>query len=248
MCTSENHPQGEMHDSAWLTFTDEAGSHQSYTFKQARWAVHAVANAIKPLAENARSCVVVDLPNCPLFLWTMLACAESGVPFVALNHRLTRDEKSLRLAQLAPALEPHLVIDNSWSEIADTSHPCDDSLAWSPTSILESADPDRIAVVMFTSGTTGTPKATALTWGQLRASAVASNRSLGCNAASTWQAALPLYHIGGLQVALRSMLAGARLLLYARSNAERLLEDAIHEDCTHISVVDKMLQDLIAAD
>ncbi|HZN79376.1 MAG TPA: o-succinylbenzoate--CoA ligase [Mycobacterium sp.] len=65
---------------------------------------------------------------------------------------------------------------------------------------------DDVAVVVSTSGTTGTPKGAMLTASALTASAEATHRRLGGPGA--WLLALPAYHVAGLQVLVRSVVAG----------------------------------------
>lgn len=65
---------------------------------------------------------------------------------------------------------------------------------------------DDVAVVISTSGTTGKPKGALLTAAALRASAESTHTRLG--GAGRWLLALPAYHIAGLQVLVRSALAG----------------------------------------
>ncbi|WP_235434718.1 o-succinylbenzoate--CoA ligase [Mycobacterium heckeshornense] len=65
---------------------------------------------------------------------------------------------------------------------------------------------DDIAVVVTTSGTTGAPKGAQLTAAALTASAIATHARLG--GPGRWLLALPAYHIAGLQVLVRSLLAG----------------------------------------
>lgn len=109
-------------------------------------------------------------------------------------------------------------------------------------------DFDARAVVMFTSGTTGRAKAVSLTWGNICFASEASNRALNRQGEGLWQAVLPLYHIGGFQVIVRSVLNCCPFVLYRRFDAARLLSDAAKKGATHVSVVDKMLQDMLAAD
>ena len=106
-------------------------------------------------------------------------------------------------------------------------------------------DRSEVAVVMFTSGTTGRAKAVPLTWENLCGSAEVSNRVLNRRGAGIWQIALPLYHVGGLQMVVRSILNSNEFMLYRRFNASRVLSDAERKGVTHISVVDKMLQDML---
>lgn len=102
------------------------------------------------------------------------------------------------------------------------------------------------ALIMFTSGTTGKPKAVPLTWDQLASAAHASNVVLSSPGTGLWQAVLPLYHIGGFQVIVRSMLNSTPFFLYGRFDAAQLLADAARYHATHVSVVDKMLQDMLS--
>ncbi|MDT5170586.1 MAG: o-succinylbenzoate---CoA ligase [Mycobacterium sp.] len=65
---------------------------------------------------------------------------------------------------------------------------------------------DDVAVVVTTSGTTGAPKGALLTAAALTASAAATHDRLG--GPGRWLLALPPYHIAGIQVLVRSLLAG----------------------------------------
>ena len=77
------------------------------------------------------------------------------------------------------------------------------------TTALRAGTPidDDVAVVVSTSGTTGTPKGALLTARALTASADATHRRLG--GAGRWLLALPAYHVAGLQVLVRSVVAGS---------------------------------------
>ncbi len=107
-------------------------------------------------------------------------------------------------------------------------------------------DRDAQAVVMFTSGTTGRAKAVPLTWNNLCRSAEVSNAALNRHGEGLWQAVLPLFHIGGFQVVVRSILNCCPFVLYGRFDANLLVEDGARRGATHVSVVDKMLQDMLA--
>lgn len=65
---------------------------------------------------------------------------------------------------------------------------------------------DDIALVMATSGSTGTPKGALLPSAALRASATATHSRLG--GSGRWLLALPAQHVAGMQVLVRSLLAG----------------------------------------
>ncbi len=68
------------------------------------------------------------------------------------------------------------------------------------------------ALVMATSGTTGTPKGVVLTHEAVAASATATSERLGVDpAVHRWLACLPLNHVGGLSVVVRALVAGTGL-------------------------------------
>src|SRR5882724_13101940 len=75
------------------------------------------------------------------------------------------------------------------------------------TTSLRAGEPidDDVAVVVSTSGTTGVPKGAMLTASALTASAHATHRRLG--GGGRWLLALPAYHVAGLQVLVRSVVA-----------------------------------------
>ena len=82
---------------------------------------------------------------------------------------------------------------------------------------------DDVAVVVPTSGTTGTPKGAMLTAAALGASADATHRRLG--GPGRWLLALPAYHIAGLQVLVRSVMAGSTpVALSSRFEAAELTD------------------------
>jgi O-succinylbenzoic acid--CoA ligase len=92
------------------------------------------------------------------------------------------------------------------------------------------------AVVLFTSGTTGGPKAALLARENLEASARAANEVLQVEAASRFLCVLPLYHVGGLSTLVRCELAGATVVLHERFEAEAVARE-LHEGTTHASLV-----------
>ncbi|ACV21474.1 acyl-CoA synthetase (AMP-forming)/AMP-acid ligase II [Slackia heliotrinireducens DSM 20476] len=261
-----------------LTFVDAAGGEVAYTERRAQAAVARAFRRLRPLLTQDGIAVAVDLPNCPKVIWVLLACAQMERPVVMLNHRLTPAEKEHRLAQLEGKLAVAATVDARWlagdgegtggalpaddepassndatqSNAAEKPGPIDggapDALAPAPYALVEDLAHSQSAVIMFTSGTTGIPKAAVLTWENIMASAQASLAPLGCTSQGSWQAALPLCHIGGLQAVIRGFLSHCPVVLYEHFDAARMLADAKRFGATHLSVVDKTLRDLIDED
>ena len=77
---------------------------------------------------------------------------------------------------------------------------------------------------MFTSGTTGPQKAVPQTFKNHLASAEGCKRSLGYSQQSKWLSVLPIYHISGLSVILRSVMEGFTVRLLEKYNTENMLD------------------------
>ncbi|MFP3940883.1 MAG: AMP-binding protein [Thermoanaerobaculia bacterium] len=72
---------------------------------------------------------------------------------------------------------------------------------------------DAVSSVLFTSGTTGRPRPVPLTCGNHLASAAASAWNLGIRPDDDWLCCLPLAHVGGLAILVRSVLQGTCVTL-----------------------------------
>jgi O-succinylbenzoic acid--CoA ligase len=103
--------------------------------------------------------------------------------------------------------------------------------------------PPDVAVVISTSGSTGRPKGVALSASALRASAASSLTRIGAGPGQRWLCCLPAFHVAGLQVLVRSLLAGTVPLV-----AERVDAGVIHNARDmHVSLVPTQLRRLLDA-
>jgi O-succinylbenzoic acid--CoA ligase len=107
---------------------------------------------------------------------------------------------------------------------------------WEPTPPRE-AD---TALVVHTSGTTAAPRPIELSYGNIQANALGSAVALGLDPDERWLCPLPLSHVGGLMVLLRSAIYATRAVL---DGAERACSD----DVTVVSLVPTQLRRLLAS-
>jgi o-succinylbenzoate---CoA ligase len=151
-----------------------------------------------------------------------------GIAFVELLHALPR---------LGAVLEP--------GPPADPPRPA----AGVPgTADLRSAfDPESVHTVIRTSGTTGTPKAVELTYANHLASAIASAGALGVEPGDRWLCPLPLHHVGGLNVLIRSVINRTAVVLHPRFDADRVRAALEAGEVTLASLVPTMLARLRTA-
>jgi len=113
-----------------------------------------------------------------------------------------------------------------------------------PRSAFELAD---AAVVLHTSGTTSAPKPVTLTFGNLLWSAIGSSVAIGHDRDERWLCALPLSHVGGLSIVVRSAIAATTALVHERFDADRVLHALREERVTLVSLVATTLARLLDA-
>ena len=99
------------------------------------------------------------------------------------------------------------------------------------------------ALVVATSGSTGRPKGTELGGAALLASARASLRRIGARPGERWLCCLPAFHIAGIQVLVRSLLAGTTPTVVGRLEPGTLAASG----CAHVAVVPTQLRRLVDA-
>ncbi|MCH9633438.1 MAG: 2-succinylbenzoate--CoA ligase [Chlamydiae bacterium] len=104
-----------------------------------------------------------------------------------------------------------------------------------------SIDPSAPLTYLFTSGSSGDPKIAVHSYSQHYYSALGSNQHLDYQSSHCWLLSLPLYHVSGLSLIFRTLLAKASLALPISS-----IEDALEQkSITHLSLVPTQLQRLI---
>jgi len=115
------------------------------------------------------------------------------------------------------------------------------------TALLATHDLDVPALGLQTSGTSGSPKPVTLTFANLLWSALGAAAALGVEPRDTWLCTLPLSHVGGLSIVVRSVIAATHALVHARFDAERALAALATEGVTLVSLVPTTLQRLLDA-
>jgi len=104
----------------------------------------------------------------------------------------------------------------------------------------------RSATIVFTSGSTGGPKAALHTFGNHYHNALGSNANIALRPGDRWLHSLPLYHVGGLSILFRCLLARATLAL--PQHGIPLGEAIARLGATHVSLVSTQLLRLLRED
>lgn len=159
--------------------------------------------------------------NHPALLALLFGLARIGAILVPLNFRLAPAEWRQLLAQCTPK---RLVHDAEWAAAAGElaaacglqAHPAE-ALAQDRGAAPEHGTGSSPALLVFTSGTTGGPKAAVHTQANLLANMRIAAAAQRMAAADTILTVLPLFHVGGLCLqTLPALYAGARVILQAR--------------------------------
>jgi acyl-CoA synthetase (AMP-forming)/AMP-acid ligase II len=200
-------------------------------------------------ASQARNLVFVGLNSVAMPL-ALFGAVLAGRPFVPLNYRLP-DEQLLRIiARTAPALA---IIDDDLqlrfaAGVAGVQF-MPRSAFLAATSVAGAAavaaaaadDPDDIAVLLFTSGTTGEPKAAVLRHRHLSSYVISTVEFMSATDEEAALISVPPYHIAAVSAVLTATYAGRRVVHLAAFTPEAWVELARREAVTHAMVVPTML-------
>lgn len=228
-------------------FTD-GSTGQSFTYAELFEAAKLRAATVK--ASGASRLVKLDVSNLgtPLCLFTGGA---AGVPYVPLNYRLTDEEIEALLKRVTPA---YLVTED---KRVDTLGKVDDVSATQTTAFVDSAshtlepvtewgmDPEEVAVLLFTSGTTGIPKAAVLRHKHLVSYILSSVEFAGADEGDASLVCVPPYHIAGIAAILSSVYSGRHVVQLPNFTAPKWIELCRKHEISTAFVVPTMLARIV---
>ncbi|HUS17088.1 MAG TPA: o-succinylbenzoate--CoA ligase, partial [Chloroflexia bacterium] len=215
-----------------------------------RWAGHLRARGVGPGDRMA-----LLMGNSAAFTALVHAAIRLGAVLVPLNVRLTQAELAWQLADCGARLLIHDAARAEAAIAAGADVPgvgvtsLSDLAAGTPMPLPVHAgiDLDQVQAVIYTSGTTGQPKGSLLTYGNVWWSAVGSALNLGTQTDDRWLACLPLFHVGGLSILMRSVIYGVPVLVHETFDPVAVNAAIDREGVTIISVVSTMLGRMLDA-
>ncbi|MFB6123398.1 MAG: o-succinylbenzoate--CoA ligase [Haloferacaceae archaeon] len=238
-----------------------AGSGETWTYADLDAAVDRTAGRLAALGVDAGDHLGVVAPPRVSTVRLVFAAMRLGAVLVPLGPRLTAQElrRNAETADVttlvctaateAAALDagdgtgvPVASVDEAdhaaVSSLSATEPAPFDAHEWSPS--------DRLAL-LFTSGTTGAPKAVDLRTGNFLASATASAFRLGLRRDDRWLVTLSLHHTGGLVQVQRLALYGTAVVLRESFDPAGVVADVERYDVTGVSLVPTMLARMLDA-
>jgi acyl-CoA synthetase (AMP-forming)/AMP-acid ligase II len=176
----------------------------------------------------------------------LFGAAYAGLPYVPLNYRLTAAELEQLLARLAPAwlLAPHTLsaplqlpqgivcAEPATLLQADTA---------SAAGLETPSDPGAVAIQLFTSGTTGAPKAALLRHEHVMSYILGSVEFGAAAPEEALLLAVPPYHIAGISSLLSSTYCARRIVMLPSFEPSEWLRLLQEERVSHAFVVPTML-------
>ncbi len=213
------------------------------TFAEVRRRAH---HGAEWLAFQGGGTVVFLGLNGPALPVALFAAGMLAKPFAPLNYRLPDADLRKLLARTAPSVA--IVDDDMVARLGDTPEvtvvsrsafeaACN-GLGVSEASFDEDHD---VAVLLFTSGTTGDPKAAILRHANLTSYVISTVEFMGSEEDEAALVSVPPYHIAGISAVLTGAFSGRRIVHLEAFTPEAWVEAAAAEQITHAMVVPTML-------
>lgn len=160
-------------------------------------------------------------PSSDTLIFAIAACWNLGIPFVSFNNKASSEELQAQLQKVDPGLlfcakelQQKLNHPNQL-DIKQLDLPrsltIEVELGYQAKNYEPKTNPDQVFGYFFTSGTSGSPKTVPLKRRQMYFSAEASAQNFRPRANHFWLLCLPLNHIGGISIILRSILYGSAI-------------------------------------
>lgn len=204
-----------------------------------------IAGQIDMLQNNNERVGLIMVNNIKGYL-VIMALQQLGKTIIFINRRLSVDEVNYQLTDADLDL---VLTDDAYDhelEIAQQIKFSQLPQGHHVTPVAEFPD-NFVTSVMYTSGTTSRPKGVMQTYHNHFMSAMGNAINLGLTAEDSWLAVVPIFHISGFSILMRSLIYGMRVVLVEKFDAQRINEWLIRDQITTMSVVPVMLKQLVAA-
>jgi long-chain acyl-CoA synthetase len=178
----------------------------------------------------------------------IFASARAGLSFTPLNYRLSAEGIQALIERLP---EPLVIVDSRYRDMIGESSKrvllSDEFLtaAQSAEPVAEFPDPDSVAIVLFTSGTTSQPKAVELSHNNLTSYVTGTVEFESADEMDAALICVPPYHIAGVGAALTNLYAGRKTVYLPNFDAQEWLRLVNAEHVTTATLVPTMLDRVI---
>ena len=183
---------------------------------------------------------------------SLFGSSWAGLPFVPLNYRLAGEE----VQALADRITPTVTVTNK--ELSNILQDKEGVSLMTGKQLIDytteggvipepswNMDPDEIAILLFTSGTTGAPKAAVLRQTHIVSYILGSVEFMGAADNEASLVSVPPYHVAGIAAMCSSVYSGRRIVQLPTFDPEDWVNLVINEEITHAMVVPTMLARIV---
>lgn len=217
-----------------------------YRYAELRERAQAAAAYLR--AGEAGRVALLDV-NSPAAAIALFAAGYAGIPYVPLNYRLTRAEINALIARIAPAVviagDDYAALIDALPGIQVLRRDAFLALPAATAPVDAGEDPRAIAVQLFTSGTTGQPKAAILRHENLMGYIVGTVEFASAAEDDAILVTVPPYHIAGISAVLSSTYAGRRMVQLESFDAAEWIDAMRREQVSNAFVVPTMLERIV---
>jgi o-succinylbenzoate---CoA ligase len=207
---------------------------RSWSYAELLAAARAGAQELSERGARRGQRVAIALPPGLEFAQALHACLLLGAVAMPVDSRSSAAERALLTGDAA------LLLDSPLGAFSPS--PGDPSAG----ARIEH-DLDATAVVIHTSGTTSSPRPVELTYGNFLWSALGSAVALGLDPQERWLCAMPLAHVGGLSILMRSAIYATTAVVHEGFDTDRVLHALLERQITLVSLVATTLARLLDA-
>jgi O-succinylbenzoic acid--CoA ligase len=169
--------------------------------------------------------VAIALPSGLQFAYALHATLLRGSIAVPVDPRLSPRERAAILEGAAFVIDAPLAFSAARGAGSESRH---EHLRH---------DLNAPAALIYTSGTSAAAKPVALTYGNFLWSALGSAAVLGCEPGDRWLCPLPLAHVGGLSILVRSAIYATTAVLHDGFDTDRVVHALRRDEITLVSFV-----------
>ena len=126
---------------------------------------------------------------------------------------------------------------NHLGDVGDSTD-CENNLDWNPSN-------EKVFCIINTSATTGKFKSVPVRWSQIESHVKASAKVLGVEEDDNWLVVLPMFHVSGLSIILRTLYNGTRATIREKFSEQVVLEALKTDEVTMVSLVPTVLQRIV---
>jgi len=204
---------------------------ESMTYAQLDEEAEHAARRLVAYGVRRGATAAVTVPGTRTSIVLIHALMKTGAVLLPLSPKLSPEERAAAIAANGVSID----LDDA-SRLTQTE---------ADMPLLYEHDMEDLHCRILTSGSTGTPHTVGLTYGNHLFSATGSAFNIGVSPDDRWLCALPISHISGLSIVMRSVIYGTTMVLHDGFDVDRVGAAIEDDGVTVISMVSTMLLRLL---